>query len=69
MRNPNRLYTFYNEITRIHMERFPDWRFSQLMVNFFGWMNQRSIDPFFLEEDDTLELFKEFAGVDEEVNK
>ena len=39
------------------------------MVNFFGWMNQRSIDPFYLEEEDMLELFKEFAGVDEEVNK
>ena len=64
MRDPNRLYTFYNEIMRIHMEQFPDWRFSQLIVNFIGWLQQRSIDPFYLEEDVILILFKEFAGVD-----
>lgn len=51
---------------RIHMEQFPDWRFSQLMLNFFGWLRQRGIDSFYIEEVVTLELFKEFAGVDEE---
>lgn len=66
MRNPNRLYTFYNEIMRIHMQQFPDWRYSQLMLNFFGWLQQRGVDPFYFEEDMTLELFKEFAGVDTE---
>ena len=66
MRNPNRLYTFYNEVMRIHMEQFPEWRFGQLMINFLGWLQQRGVDPFFPEEDTMLELFKEFAGVDEE---
>ena len=64
MRDPNRLYTFYNEIMRIHMQQFPDWRYSQLMLNFFWWLQQRSVDPFYFEEDMTLKLFKEFAGVD-----
>lgn len=66
MRNSDRLYTFYNEVMRIHMEQFCDWRFCQLAINFFGWLQQRGIDPFYLEEDITLELFKEFAGIDEE---
>ncbi|MFR7913939.1 hypothetical protein [Eubacterium ramulus] len=34
------------------------------MLNFFWWLQQRSVDPFYFEEDMTLELFKEFAGVD-----
>lgn len=66
MRYPNRLYTFYNEVMRIHMEQFPDWRYSQLMLNFFGWLQQQGIDSFYFEENMTLELFKEFAGVDAE---
>ena len=48
------------------MQSFPDWRYSQLMLNFFGWLQQRGVDPFYFEENMTLELFKEFAGVDTE---
>lgn len=66
MRDPNRLYTFYNEMMQIHMKQFPDWRYLQLMMNFFGWLQQRGIDAFYLEEDTAMELFKEFAGVDAE---
>ena len=63
MRNPNRLYNFYNEMTRIHMEHFPDWRFGQLVCNFISWVTSvKGIDPFFPEEGRMLELFKEFAG-------
>lgn len=69
MRDPNRLYTFYNEITRIHIERFPDLRCGQLLINFMSWMNQKSIDPYYLEENDMLNLFRKFAGVDKEVSK
>lgn len=69
MRDPNRLYPVYNEITQIHMKRFPDWRCGQLLINVMAWMNQRSIDPYYLEENDMLDLFREFAGVDKEVNK
>lgn len=66
MRDPNRLYIFYNEVMRIHMEQFPDWRTGQLTINFLGWLQQRGVDPFYFEENMTLELFKEFAGVDTE---
>lgn len=63
MRNPSRLDAFYVEFCRIHKERFPDWRFGQLVSNFLGWLYQeKEMDCFFPEEDDMLEYFREFAG-------
>ena len=65
MRNPNRLDNFYFQLREIHKTKFPDWRFGQLMSNFFGWLyTEKKIDLFFPEEDKMLEYFKEFAGVD-----
>ena len=58
MRDPKRLDGFYDEVKRIHKEYFPDWRFGQLMTNFFYWLNA---DPFFPEEDKMLEQLKEYA--------
>lgn len=34
MRDPNRLYNFYNEVTRLHMTYRPDWRIGQFWDNF-----------------------------------
>lgn len=63
MRNPNRLYDFYDEMRDIHMKSFPDWRFGQLMSNFFGWlMSEKKRDLFFPEEEDMIEYFREFAN-------
>ena len=63
MRNPNRLYSFYDEMRDIHIKSFPDWRFGQLMSNFFGWlMSEKKKDLFFPEEDEMIEYFKEFAN-------
>lgn len=63
MRNPNRLYDFYDEMRDIHMKSFPDWRFGQLMSNFFGWlMSEKKKDLFFPEEGDMIEYFKEYAN-------
>lgn len=59
MRNPNRLYEFYAELQRIHIEHFPDWRFGQFMINF---LNAAERDPFFLEEDECLYRLRKFAG-------
>ena len=67
MRDPNRLYSFYNELQTIHMEKFPDLRFGQLMYGFVYWcMHTERIDIFNLEESKFIELFKEFS--DEKVN-
>lgn len=40
MRDPNRLYNFYNEVTRLHMTYRPDWRIGQFWDGFKnGWMD------------------------------
>jgi hypothetical protein len=36
MRDTGRLDSFYDEVKHIHAENFPDWRFGQLMLNFFS---------------------------------
>ena len=62
MRDPNRLYYFYDELRNIHMQYFPDWRFGQLISNFLEWLCVvKKIDFFFPEEEKTIELFKEYT--------
>lgn len=63
MRDPNRLYEFYQQLCEIHRKSFPDQRFGQFMMNALGWINStKKVDPFFPEEDKILELFKEYAN-------
>lgn len=63
MRDPNRLDKFYDEMKEIHKKSFPDWRFGQLMSNFLGWLYSiKGKDPFFPEEGDMIEYFKEYAN-------
>ena len=63
MRDPKRLTKFYDEFNRIHQQYFSDWRFGQLISNFFGWIySEKKIDIFFPEEDRMIELLREFAG-------
>lgn len=57
MRDPNRLDAFYDELKKIHKEKVPDWRFGQLIVNFLGWYGR---DPFYLEEDKMIDLFRKY---------
>lgn len=60
-RDPNRLYKLYDEIRVLHMTEFPDWRFGQFMYNFFFWLKgTKDSDGFYYEEDEILDLFKEF---------
>lgn len=63
MRDPNRLDTFYDELKRIHKEQVPDWRFGQLLVNYFRWLGQ---DPFYWEDDKMLDSFKRYFGISNE---
>ena len=60
MRNPNRLYEFYDKLRAIHMTQFSDMRFCQLMYNLWEF-NERK-DPFFIEDDKALELLEKFAS-------
>lgn len=69
IRNPNRLYGFYNEVKRLHMTYFPDWRAGQFWMNFLGWVqNKKKRDPFFPEESEMLTYLKEYCKEKEEAN-
>lgn len=57
LRNPNRLYNFYDELRRIHMTYAPDLRFSQMMYIIFG-----TEDIFYFEEDKVLKRIKAYFG-------
>ena len=56
MRDPKRIYEFCTKLATLWSE-VPDWRFGQLICNVLG-TSQR--DPFFLEEDEMIELFENF---------
>lgn len=56
MRDIKRIKPFLEEIEKL-WEKVPDWRFGQLIMNVLGTCKK---DPFFYEEDEMLELWKEF---------
>lgn len=63
MRDPNRIHPFCKELAAIWSEEFPDMRFGQLMYNFISWCyDTKKRDFFFLEEEEFMELFKEYYG-------
>lgn len=62
MRKPERLYGFYDELMRIHIKHFPDWRFGQFVNNFLRWiMTSKERDPFYIEEPDMIDLLHEYV--------
>lgn len=66
MRDPNRLYNFYNEVTRLQIKYYPDWRVGQFMINFLYWIqNDKKRDAFYIEEDELLTYLKEYCGEEE----
>ena len=63
MRNPNRLYPTYNEISAIHTTYLPDWRIGQLMINFFDYLRMTNkTDIFYMEDDKFLKEFKSYVA-------
>lgn len=63
MRDPNRLYKFYENLRDIHMTYFPDWRFGQLMINFIEWYyNKYERDIFYIEDDKMSIILDEFVS-------
>lgn len=63
MRDPNRLYKFYENLRDIHMTYFPDWRFGQFMLNFIEWYyNRYGRDIFYIEEDKMSIILDEFVS-------
>ena len=63
MRNPDRLDLFYSQLCEIHKKSFPDMRLGQFLLNALGWINStKNIDPFFPEENEMVNLFREYAN-------
>lgn len=60
MRDPKRIHKFCNELATIWAENVPDWRFGQLMMNALGEMASAGRDPFFPEEEEMIEFFRQF---------
>lgn len=57
MRSTDRIDPFLEKLGKIWKEKFPDWRFGQLMYNFFCWYG----DPFYLEEDQFIEKMEKYS--------
>ena len=58
MRDPARIQQFCNRLAKV-WEKVPDWRFGQLMVNAFNFMNR---DPFFPEDDEMIQFIEEYVS-------
>lgn len=62
MRDVNRLDEFYDELKEIHKKYFGQWRFGQLITNILAeWQAQTGRDIFFPEEDETIQIFRDYA--------
>ena len=57
MRDPKRIKKFCDELAEIWESQCPDWRFGQLMCNVL------TRDPFYIEDDKMLELFKNYFKI------
>ena len=57
MRDINRIDEFCTELARIWKEHAQDWRFGQLIVNVLGTCSR---DPWFYEEEEMLDVFRQF---------
>ena len=61
MRDANRLDYFYETLKGYHKYYFADWRFGQLVINFFSWhFNRYKTDCFYVEENEMLKRLNEF---------
>lgn len=63
MRDPERIYSFCNQLATLWATHFPDLRFGQLVSIVFTKMQVEQRDPFFPEEDEMLNYFKKYLGV------
>ena len=68
MREPTRVFKFCNELAKIWRENAPDWRFGQLMMNVLGAMQTSGRDPFFPEEDEMIQFFKDYFNTPENLS-
>lgn len=66
MRDPNRIDEFCKTLAAL-WHRVPDWRFGQLMGNVLWTIAEETkVDPFYLEDDKMIELFKNYFKENED---
>lgn len=65
MRDIKRIRKFCNELAGIWEENVPQWRFGQLICNVFGQMAADGRDPFFPEENEMIDYFKNYFEIEE----
>ena len=57
MRDVNRIQPFCNELAKL-WAKCPNMRFGQFMLNVFGEIASKGVDPFFPEDADMLDKIK-----------
>ena len=66
MRDVNRLYKLYAELTALHLQEALDVRFGQLFYNFMRWLDcEHRKDIFYIEDDELIKYMKEYLHVEE----
>lgn len=62
MRKAERLDEFYSDVQFLHKKYLPDFRFTQLMLNFFSWhLKKYGTDGFYVEDAETIDRFREYV--------
>ena len=57
MRDPNRVYAICTRLAQAWEKNVPDWRLTQLFVNFMSHMRS---DCFYMEDEDFITRLEEF---------
>ena len=61
MRNPDRLYKFYDELRLYHMQYFPELRFGQFIADFDVWLRgEKNTGFYYIEEEEILRYMIDF---------
>ncbi len=61
-RDPARIRKFCGQFASL-WELVPDMRFGQFALVVFEFIKRLGIDPFYIEDDEMLQKFKEYMGV------
>lgn len=61
MRNSDRITTFLNVLKKC-WEKYPDWRFGQIVCNIQFSIGQ---DGYYIEDDEMIKIFKQYFNMEE----
>lgn len=70
MRDPTRIKPFMQKVAHMWQQHVPDWRFGQLMSNFFGFVvAETNRDIFFIEDGEMESLMLKFFKQEDNPNE